>query len=60
MVDLGSQYLKIKAEIDNAIQEVLLSCAFINGPDVKAFARELEESLDVKNVIPCANGNDVE
>lgn len=58
MVDLGSQYLRIKSEIDSAIQDVLLSSAFINGPEVKAFAKELEEYLDVKNVIPCANGTD--
>ena len=58
MVDLGSQYRKIRPEIDSAIQEVLMSSAFINGPDVKAFAKEMEEYLDVKNVIPCANGTD--
>ena len=32
MVDLQSQYLKIKAEVDNAVEEVLNSCAFVNGP----------------------------
>lgn len=58
MVDLGSQYQKIKNEIDTAIQEVVDSSAFINGPAVKEFAKEMEEYLDVKNVIPCANGTD--
>ncbi len=58
MVDLGSQYSKIKQEIDAAIMEVVASSAFINGPAVKEFAKELEDYLDVKNVIPCANGTD--
>lgn len=58
MVDLVSQYEKIKPEIDKAILEVVMSSAYINGPEVKAFAKELEDYLDVKNVIPCANGTD--
>ncbi len=58
MVDLISQYKKIKAEIDAAIHNVVVSSAYINGPEVKTFAKELEEYLDVKHVIPCANGTD--
>ncbi|MDR3129653.1 MAG: DegT/DnrJ/EryC1/StrS family aminotransferase [Tannerellaceae bacterium] len=58
MVDLQSQYVHIKKEIDEAIQEVLNSAAFINGPQVKAFADELATYLDVPHVIPCANGTD--
>ncbi len=58
MVDLLSQYEKIKPEIDKAIMDVVMSSAYINGPEVKAFAKELEDYLDVKNVIPCANGTD--
>ncbi len=58
MVDLVSQYKKIKTEIDTAIHDVVVSSAYINGPDVKNFAKELEEYLDVKHVIPCANGTD--
>ena len=58
MVDLGGQYLKIKNEIDAAISNVLESCAFINGPQVKQFAAHLAEYLGVKHVIPCANGTD--
>ncbi len=58
MVDLISQYEKIKPEIDKAIMDVVMSSAYINGPEVKAFAKELEDYLDVKNVIPCANGTD--
>ena len=58
MVDVKSQYLKIKDEVDRGIQEVINSCAFINGPKVKSFRSSLEEFLSVKHVIPCANGTD--
>lgn len=58
MVDLKRQYEKIKPEVDAAIQNVLSSTAFINGPDVNAFAGELAEYVGVKHVIPCANGTD--
>ncbi len=58
MVDLQSQYLTIRTEIDKAIQDVIDSCAFINGPAVKGFQEDLEKYLKVKHVIPCANGTD--
>jgi len=58
MVDLQSQYYKIKADVDNAVLNVIDSAAFINGPEVKSFQNELQEYLDVKHVIPCANGTD--
>lgn len=58
MVDLKSQYEKIKTEVDSAIQNVLNNTAFINGPEVKGFQKELETYLGVKHVIPCANGTD--
>ncbi|MCG8577137.1 MAG: DegT/DnrJ/EryC1/StrS family aminotransferase [Flavobacteriales bacterium] len=58
MVDLVSQYEKIKPEIDNAILNVVQSSAYVNGPEVKAFQSELENYLGVKHVIPCANGTD--
>ena len=58
MVDLQSQYYKIKSEVDNAVLNVMDSAAFINGPEVKSFQSDLETYLDVKHVIPCANGTD--
>ncbi len=58
MVDLLSQYEKIKSEVDKATLDVISSSAYINGPEVKSFQKELEEYLDVKHVIPCANGTD--
>ena len=58
MVDLRSQYLKIKDEVDAGIQEVIDSCAFVNGPAVHGFQADLESYLGAKHVIPCANGTD--
>ena len=58
MVDVKSQYLKLKPEIDASIQAVIDSCAFINGPAVKTFKKSLEDYLDVATVVPCANGTD--
>jgi len=58
MVDLKRQYQKIKSEIDEAISEVLESGMFIQGPAVKKFAEHLQQYLEVKHVIPCANGTD--
>ena len=58
MVDLKGQYQKIKPEVDKAIAEVMDNTAFINGPAVKEFQADLEKYLDVKHVIPCANGTD--
>lgn len=58
MVDLQSQYQKIKSEIDESINQVLASSAYINGPIVKEFQSNLEKYLNVKHVIPCGNGTD--
>ncbi len=58
MVDLKSQYKKIKPEVDLAIGEVIESTSFINGPAVKKFQEHLEQYLNVKHVIPCGNGTD--
>lgn len=58
MVDLQSQYQKIKGDVDAAILNVLDSAAFINGPEVKQFETELQDYLNVKHVIPCGNGTD--
>ena len=58
MVDLKTQYQKLKEEIDKVMIEVLESTAFINGKPVQQFAESLAAYLDVKHVIPCANGTD--
>ena len=58
MVDLQSQYQKIKNEVDEKVLNVMQSAQFINGTEVQSFQKELEQYLDVKHVIPCANGTD--
>jgi len=58
MVDLKGQYAKIKETVDQSIEEVLNSSAYINGPYVHQFQADLEAYLGVKHVIPCANGTD--
>lgn len=58
MVDLKGQYMKIKAEIDEAVISCISSTSFINGPAVKEFELSLQQYLNVKHVIPCANGTD--
>ncbi len=58
MVDLISQYEKVQPEIDAAVLNVIRSSAYINGPEVKDFQKELEQYLGVNHVIPCANGTD--
>ncbi|WP_435415414.1 DegT/DnrJ/EryC1/StrS family aminotransferase [Polaribacter aestuariivivens] len=58
MVDLQGQYAKIKETVNNSIEQVLETSAYINGPLVHEFQADLEKYLDVKHVIPCANGTD--
>ncbi|TMM32218.1 DegT/DnrJ/EryC1/StrS family aminotransferase [Polaribacter aestuariivivens] len=58
MVDLQGQYAKIKETVNNSIEQVLETSAYINGPLVHEFQADLEKYLNVKHVIPCANGTD--
>ncbi len=58
MVDLVSQYARIRSEIDNAMASVAGSARFIRGPEVKLFEEEMAEYLGVSSVIGCGNGTD--
>jgi dTDP-4-amino-4,6-dideoxygalactose transaminase len=58
MVDLKQQYIRIKKEVDTAIQEVIDNAAFIQGKAVTDFAAGLSAYLGSRHVIPCANGTD--
>ncbi|QBA63257.1 DegT/DnrJ/EryC1/StrS family aminotransferase [Muriicola soli] len=58
MVDLVGQYQEIKEEVNIGVQQVMDTAAFINGPEVHGFQKELEAYLGIKHVIPCANGTD--
>ena len=58
MVDLKTQYEFIKDEVDSSVLDIFKNGTFINGPSVKKFQSDLENYLNVKHVIPCANGTD--
>jgi len=58
MVDLHAQYLRVKNQITEAIEQVLTSTAFIQGPEVTEFANALAAYTGAGFVIPCANGTD--
>ena len=58
MVDLMGQYKKIKKEVDKNILRTIESGKLINGPIVREFSGNLAKFLEVKHVIPCANGTD--
>ncbi len=58
MVDLQTQYEFIREQVDYSVLEIFKKGTFINGPSVKEFQSQLEDYLNVKHVIPCANGTD--
>jgi len=58
MVDLQTQYEFIKDQVDSTVIDIFKRGTFINGPTVKEFQTDLEKYLNVKHVIPCANGTD--
>lgn len=59
MVDLVTQYHRIKEEVDRAVLDIMNQASFINGPSVKQFKSNLEKYLgNNAKVIPCANGTD--
>jgi dTDP-4-amino-4,6-dideoxygalactose transaminase len=58
MVDLTGQYQGIREEVNSSIFQILETAAFINGPQVHDFQAALEKYLEIKHVIPCANGTD--
>ncbi|WBU90944.1 DegT/DnrJ/EryC1/StrS family aminotransferase [Cellulophaga omnivescoria] len=58
MVDLNGQYQDIKEQINSSISQILETSSYINGPEVHALQKEMEDYLGVKHMIPCANGTD--
>lgn len=57
-IDLKAQQALIRPQIDAAIARVLDHGAYIMGPEVAAFEKELAAFCGVKHVISCANGTD--
>ena len=59
MVDLVGQHARIQSELDQALLRASHQAAYIQGPDVAAFAQELSAYLgEGVHTIPCANGTD--
>ena len=59
MVDLVGQHARIQSELDQALLRASHQAAYIQGPDVAAFAGELSAYLgEGVHTIPCANGTD--
>ena len=58
MVDLTTQYQRIRDEIDNAVMDVIRSGRYINGEAVGKLAAALVDYTGAKHAIPCANGTD--
>jgi dTDP-4-amino-4,6-dideoxygalactose transaminase len=57
-LDLKSQYQSIKPEIDEAIQSVIESSAFIGGKYVAQFEENFAKYIDVDYCIGVGNGTD--
>lgn len=57
MADLFGQYLNIKAEVDQSIQEVIESAIFIKGGKVTEFEQHLQDYMGCPT-ITCGNGTD--
>ncbi|MGB0427484.1 MAG: DegT/DnrJ/EryC1/StrS family aminotransferase [Flavobacteriales bacterium] len=58
MVDLVSQSKPIKKDILEGIESLIDEAQYIGGQVVTEFSEALEQQLEVKHVIPCANGTD--
>jgi len=58
LLDLSKQYANTRVEINQAIQEVLESQAFILGPTVEGFERKMARFLGVNHAIGVASGTD--
>ncbi len=58
MVDLFTQYEKIKVEIDSQIENVIRSSVFVKSGKVVEFEENLSKYLNVDHVITCGNGTD--
>src|SRR5258708_38881677 len=58
MLDLKAQYLQVKDEIDEAIERVIASQHFINGPEVAALEQEIAYYGRVRDCIGVPSGSD--
>jgi dTDP-4-amino-4,6-dideoxygalactose transaminase len=57
-LDLKIQYQQIQSEVNRAIQTVIDSCAFVNGPATKQFEKHFAAYCGAKFAVGVANGTD--
>jgi dTDP-4-amino-4,6-dideoxygalactose transaminase len=57
-VELRTQYHRVKAELDQAIQNVLDCGVFLFGRQVEAFEKEFAAYLDVPHAVAVSSGTD--
>ena len=57
-LNLQRQYESIKPDVEQAVLDVMRSCAYIEGPAVKQFEQDIAEYLGVKHALTCGNGTD--
>lgn len=57
-IDLKTQYVQLKDDIDARIHGVLDRQAFIQGPEVRELENALAAFSGAKRVVTCANGTD--
>ena len=57
-MDLKRQYERLKAELEPKVIEVMQSCTYIGGSYIETFEKQMQDYLNVKHVISCANGTD--
>ncbi len=58
MLDLKTQYLSLKADLDAAVMRVIESTQFINGPDVEAMEQEVAQYCRASHCIGVSSGSD--
>lgn len=58
LLDLQAQYLTIKEDINQAIQNVLDSSVYILGPEMKTLEKEIAAFCGTKEAVAVANGTD--
>ena len=58
LLNLKRQYKYLKNDIEQKISEILVSGAYINGPNTKEFEKRVADYLGVKHAIGIANGTD--
>src|SRR5580693_8221072 len=57
-IDLATQQVRLKPQIDAAIQKVLAHGGYVMGPEVREFEEQLAQFGRARYALTCANGTD--